>query len=384
MAVSGLWLGLLFLVILIAFYLVYIYRSQSGQWKEGDEDPTLTPQDYMNVSAPEKAPNEKRIVWVMHSYVPNVRAGSEITAEDQIQFLKAQGWTIYLLVHRWVVPEYGGVKIYPIEKGKILQSPGVLALCKSADILCIQNFSINEFILQTEHLKKPTVIFLHTQNDNRDVLNFRMGVPIYVVYNVNYLKIESSNAQPSIVVHPKIDSSKFRIPKKNARYVTLINCNENKGGPMLPKLAAALPDIQFLGVKGGYYNQMMEEEPPKNLTYIDNQKDMTKVYEETKVLIMPSKAETWGRTAVEAMAGGTPVIVSRAPGLLECVGKSVNACERSDMNCWVEKIETLMKDEKAYEEAKAKSLARVEELDKEDEYVRLNTFLDDIYKRHSE
>jgi glycosyltransferase involved in cell wall biosynthesis len=99
---------------------------------------------------------------------------------------------------------------------------------------------------------------------------------------------------------------------------------------------------------------------------------------------MPSKAETWGRTAVEAMAGGTPVIVSRAPGLLECVGKSVNACERSDMNCWVEKIETLMKDEKAYEEAKAKSLARVEELDKEEEYVRLNTFLDDIYKRHSE
>jgi hypothetical protein len=54
------------------------------------------------------------------SWVPNVRAGSEITAEAQIEHLKAQGWDVVVLVIRWVVPEYKGTKIhYPIQKAKL-------------------------------------------------------------------------------------------------------------------------------------------------------------------------------------------------------------------------------------------------------------------------
>ena len=122
--------------------------------------------------------------------------------------------------------------------------------------------------------------------------------------------------------------------KKNPKYVTLVNCNENKGGDLLPKIAAALPEVQFMGVKGGYSEQIIDPNPPKNLIYIENQEDMTKVYQDTKILLMPSKSETWGRVAVEAMASGTPVIVSRSPGLLECVGKAENSCDRNDLSCW--------------------------------------------------
>lgn len=372
------------LVIFIAV-LVYIYfKTPVATAAEEKLDPFLEPAIYEHAAddEPDKQGGEKRIVWIMHSYVPNVRAGSEITAEDQIRFLKKQGWTIYVLVHRWVVPEHEGVKIFPIRKGQVTQSKGIRRLLQQADIVCVQNYSINELDLQIQEFGKPLVVFLHTQNDNREVLNFRLGTPAYVVYNVNFLKLESNNTHPSIVIHPKIDSEKFKIPKKDARYVTLINTNDNKGGNLLPKLAAALPEIQFLGVKGGYSNQIVDKNPPPNLKYIENQSDMTHVYEETKVLIMPSKSETWGRVAVEAMAGGTPVVVSRSPGLLECVGKAVNACDRSDISCWTERIQTLMTDDKAYAEAKNKSLARVKELESEDEYNRLNTFLEDIRNRH--
>ena len=106
------------------------------------------------------------------------------------------------------------------------------------------------------------------------------------------------------------------------------------------------------------------------------------MYQESKIVIMPSKSETWGRVAVEAMASGTPVIVSRSPGLLECVGKSANSCDRNDVSCWIEKIQTLTKSPQAYAEASQKSLDRVNELDTEDEYMRLDTFLKDIQKRH--
>jgi glycosyltransferase involved in cell wall biosynthesis len=84
------------------------------------------------------------------------------------------------------------------------------------------------------------------------------------------------------------------------------------------------------------------------------------------------------------MASGTPVITSRSPGLLECVGKSVISCDRNDTSCWTEKINTLMKSEKSYAEASKKAIDRVEELDSEDEYGRLEQFLEDCRRRHSE
>jgi glycosyltransferase involved in cell wall biosynthesis len=385
------WLGTLGLAILILLVVNFLvgWRKRlvkSGMWKNGEGDPALSESDYANAAknCPSKKPGTKRIVWVMHSWVPNVRAGSEITAEAQIDYLRERGWEVIVLVHRWVVPEYKGVPIYPIAKGKMLQSPYIVQLMKSADLLCVQNYNVQDFIFTCEQFQKPIVVFLHTQNDNRDILNFRFGAPVYVVYNVNFLKLESNNTHPSIVIHPKVDTAPFKIQKKEAKYVTLVNCNENKGGEILITLAKALPDVQFLGVKGGYQKQIVDPNPPVNLTYMETQEDMTKVYEKTKILIVPSKSETWGRVAVEAMASGTPVITSRSPGLLECVGKSVISCDRNDTSCWIEKINTLIKSEKAYADASRKATERVEELDSEDEYARLEQFLEDCRHRHSE
>ena len=377
----------LIIIFLTSFLLGYRHKlTKMGVWNLNQGDPKLPLKDYRESGrdCPEKKPGVKRIVWVMHSWVPNVRAGSEITAEAQIDFLRKKGWEVIVLVERWVVPEHNGVRIFPLQRNQLLQSPYIVNLMKSADLLCVQNYNVQHFIFNCEQFGKPIVVFLHTQNDNRDILNFRCGAPIYVVYNVNFLKLESNNTHPSIVIHPKVDTKPFRIPKKDAKYVTLVNCNDIKGGKILPELAKALPDVQFLGIKGGYHKQIVDPNPPPNLTYLETQEDMTKVYEKTKILIMPSKTETWGRVAVEAMASGTPVIVSRCPGLLECVGQSVISCDRNDTSCWAEKIKQLMKSEKEYAIASKKALERVDQLDAEEEYERLNTFLHDCQRRHSE
>lgn len=379
-------IGFALLLVSIAMYMYSRTRSVSTGAVNKDGDPILSEEQYLTSGkdCPPKQPGVRRIIWVMHSWVPNVRAGSEITAEAQIDFLQKQGWEVIVLVHRWIVPEYKGTRIYPIRKNQLLESPYIVSLFKSADLLCVQNYNMQDFIFAVEQFQKPIVVFLHTQNDNRDILNFRFGMPIYVVYNVNFLKLESSNTHPSIVVHPKVDTAPFKIPKKDAKYITLVNCNDNKGGEILIHLAKTLPDYQFLGVKGGYYKQVIDPNPPPNLIYVETQKDMTKIYEKTKILIVPSKSETWGRVAVEAMASGTPVITSRSPGLLECVGKAVISCDRNDTSCWSEKITNLMKSEKEYAAASKRALERVNELDTEEEYERLNQFLLDCSKRHSE
>ncbi|MFE4971343.1 glycosyltransferase [Kitasatospora sp. NPDC056651] len=45
-----------------------------------------------------------------------------------------------------------------------------------------------------------------------------------------------------------------------------------------------------------------------------------RVYARSRVVLMPSSHESWGRVGVEAFASGIPVIAHPTPGLAECLG----------------------------------------------------------------
>ncbi|NBO56817.1 MAG: glycosyltransferase, partial [Actinobacteria bacterium] len=120
-------------------------------------------------------------------------------------------------------------------------------------------------------------------------------------------KVEPKNCRIFI---PVVDYREYAVDakKREPKYVTLSNVNANKGGELLKLLALSCPDIEFLGVKGGYGKQVVDTTIP-NLTYISHTNKIKEIYAKTWVQIMPSKAETWGRTAVEAMSSGIPVVV---------------------------------------------------------------------------
>jgi glycosyltransferase involved in cell wall biosynthesis len=132
---------------------------------------------------------------------------------------------------------------------------------------------------------------------------------------------------------------------------------------MLNDLALKMPDVQFIGVKGAYGNQVLLEHPPSNLVYIDTQKDIRVVYKQIGILLMPSTNESWGRTAVEAMASGIPVIHSEAAGLVECVGGAGILCMRNDQDAWENAIRKLLNDKKYRELIRKYGFNRVNELD---------------------
>jgi glycosyltransferase involved in cell wall biosynthesis len=126
-----------------------------------------------------------------------------------------------------------------------------------------------------------------------------------------------------------------------------------------------MSDVQFMGVKGGYSNQVIDSNPPSNLTYIDNQKDITVVFKKIGILVMPSKNETWGRTAVEAMSAGVPVIHSEAPGLVECVGGAGIMCVHDDTDAWEDAIRRLISDRSYRERLRQYGFKRVDEIENE-------------------
>lgn len=91
--------------------------------------------------------------------------------------------------------------------------------------------------------------------------------------------------------------------------ITLINANMNKGVHQFLGLARAMPDQKFLGILP-YYGEKNVPPSPDNVEWIPFQNDIRDVLKRTRILLVPSYYESFGRVAVEAMINGIPVLYS--------------------------------------------------------------------------
>jgi glycosyltransferase involved in cell wall biosynthesis len=133
-------------------------------------------------------------------------------------------------------------------------------------------------------------------------------------------------------------------------------------------------DVQFVGVRGAYSEQLSADLP--NLRYVPLQEDPTPIYQSASIIIMPSKSESRGRVALEAMATGVPVIVSTAGGLRECTsGAAAGYCRFDDAGCWEEQIRRLLGDGMAYRQAIEAGQRRIEALQKAKDFEDFETWL---------
>jgi glycosyltransferase involved in cell wall biosynthesis len=180
----------------------------------------------------------------------------------------------------------------------------------------------------------------------------------FVVYNAEWNKKVSKYINKSMVLFPPVSIKDYEVTPKGNN-ITLINCYEPKGGRVLVELAKTMPGKKFLGVIGGYGDQVIGNE--KNLKYTDNTPDIKKVYQKSRIVIMPSVYESWGRVAVEAMSSGIPVIAHPTPGLKESLGDAGLFAHRDYVGDWVKHIEAL-DDADYYKEISDKCKSRAQEL----------------------
>jgi glycosyltransferase involved in cell wall biosynthesis len=94
---------------------------------------------------------------------------------------------------------------------------------------------------------------------------------------------------------------------------------------------------------------------------IEHTEDIRAIYKRTKILLMPSEYESWGRTATEAMCSGIPIICTPTFGLKENCLNSAIFVERNNIDGWMKEIEKLQ-GKKEYTEASLKSTMRAKEL----------------------
>lgn len=301
-----------------------------------------------------------RVLAILHGYPPTQNAGAEWMLHEILKYLQGKGHTCEVAVDS---EDFDGIKVVKPDRDKI----------KSTDIIISHLKKAGMALNTAEFYKKPFVYVAHNSNNFHILSAKRSKNFISVIYNSEFVKRDCRYPNPSIVCHPHVDPKRYKT--KRGDYITLINLFERKGGKFFHELAKKLPEYKFLGVEGGYGKQEKEKLP--NVSYMVNTPEAKKIYSKTRILLMPSIYESYGRTAVEAMVSGIPVIAAPTPGLKESLGDAGIFCESE--NEWIEAIKRL-DDEAEYKKVSDKCTARAKEIEKMTlkELAALEKFLQNI------
>jgi glycosyltransferase involved in cell wall biosynthesis len=164
--------------------------------------------------------------------------------------------------------------------------------------------------------------------------------------------------------------------------ITLINANLNKGVHQFLALARAMPDHKFLG-NLPYYGEKNVPPAPGNIEWIPFQNDIRDVLKRTRILLVPSYYESFGRVAVEAMVNGIPVIYAKpatnsvypggsTEGLDDWIRPAGIGLDRDATQEWADAVRVL-DDPEAYSRKSEESRAHIEAMNLFGEGTRIAT-----------
>lgn len=181
------------------------------------------------------------------------------------------------------------------------------------------------------------------------------------ICNTEWLRKELGG---DIVLHPIVRMEKHATTP--GEFVTLVNLIPEKGAVLFYQLSALRPDLQFMGVMGGYGRQLSNV---PGVELVDNTPFMREdVWAKTRVLLMPSTYESYGMAAVEAMCSGIPVIATDTPGLREATGGAAVLMDTRCPHAWNEALSDVLEN---WQEWSGRSTKRAAALRPDEDLARI-------------
>lgn len=290
-------------------------------------------------SAPGGTATPLTIVARVHAMPPEHNAGAEHMLVSMLRPLVERGHDVSVWLSRYGRArepyDYRGVQVVPLE-ARLDFATAV----RKADVLISHLECVPSTAALARGYGRPMVVVCH--NTHRQTFrNMAAGGTALAVYNSQWMRAEAElffaeypkGVRPAreMIVRPPVFAEEYAT--KPGKAITLINCNEAKGGHVLEQLARRMPEQQFLAVRGAYGEQILPDLPNVEIVEHVRGEDMRQqVYARTKVLLMPSSYESWGRAGVEALASGIPVVAHPTPGLAESLGEAGIFVDRTDVD----------------------------------------------------
>lgn len=348
-------------------------------------------------------------------YPPLHNAGGETTVHAAMRAMVKRGHKVIAICR----PHNEEIQFadYEFEGVKVVRPPGrsndqewIRDFAKRFDPeLLLTHLDLTTMAMQLSlDLPKPLAHFFHNT----------FSIPVFkvaphkcqlAIFNSQWVADESDWDAPQIVVHPVVEPEKYQCERGTK--ITLVNPTPGKGADTFYGVSKLLPDYEFLCVKSVYGEQIavpnISPHLHRNVETMEHTSDIREAFRKTKILLMPSEYESYGRVAVEAACAGIPTIAHPTPGLLESLaidpprwlvdyafarlhnekppmpealrGGIVSGagifCHRDDHESWKTQIERLMTDEVYYRSRSDVALKLAESLDPESEFDRLEAAL---------
>lgn len=289
---------------------------------------------------------------MFHAYPPAHNAGAEWAAHSLLRELAVRGHTVDVLLSKpsdncgpYVLD---GVTVHQYQ-GKADPGPWMRGEGRAHAIVTHLENTARASVLGELH-RIPVVHLLHNTFEKSKTWLVK-GAPTLVVFNTAWMQSDAEawwrihcGQRPmpwGITVHPPVAVADYQATPGDR--ITLVNLTAEKGAKIFYALAARQPLRKFLGVVGGYGEQIIRDDLPnvEIVPHTPGDRMAKDVYARTKILLAPSSYESYGRVAVEAMCSGIPVIAHPTPGLLESLGDAGTFCDRDDLDAWEAAIRSL-------------------------------------------
>lgn len=308
-----------------------------------------------------------RVVAWVHGLYPHLRAGSETMLADMLEALTEAGHEVHAVADSsgpadgstaW---EYGGVKCW--RQHHTTAPEFVTGL--EPDVIVSHHHIGPEAIPLAKRIGAASAVILH--NDfkwSRAMVNAR---PDLLVFNTHWLRRKmGTRGAPAVIVHPPLHADRYAITRDAPPAdgtVTIINLDRIKGPDVFYALARNMPGTRFLAVRGAYGRQD-ERAGYGNVEFMDTTENIRDdVWARSRVVVAPSRYESYGRGVVEACAAGIPVVATATAGLRESLGPGGTFASRGNPAEWLRYVTRFMHDDDAWSRASRAALARAADLD---------------------
>lgn len=332
-----------------------------------------------------------KIAALIHLFPPEHCAGSETTLHAALRALCNRGHEVRVICANSKTAPYEIDGISVVRPPRRGVETWLQEYVKGSDLLVTHLDLTSQAMQLAMATKIPLVHFVH---NDAQLMCWRVDARVpyknaLTVYNSHWLAAKPSSyygqempkewLAPSIVVHPVVEREHYECER--GEKITLVNPTPGKGAETFKALARLMPNRQFLAVEGGYGEQMIvapgaklkpnQMEAGGNIEWMAHTPDIRNVFRKTKVLLMPSDYESFGRVGIEAACCGIPTVAHPTDGLKEAFGDAGIFIDRNEIAGWFNEVDRLMTDDVYYHKRSQIVLEMARQIDPESEFDRL-------------
>lgn len=279
----------------------------------------------------------------LHGYPPFWSMGGELSTHRTLRVVPDA--TVFTTTAEEY--EFDGVRVLP-STGSSYQSIMTDAEAAGSTILYAHSAMSQETIRAARRLKLPSILAVHAPPQYAGDLRRAWHASTVRLYNTEVAR-KNWRDPKGWLLHPPVGEPSIMSNGPHDA-LTLTSSLLNKGAGRVLELAARRPDQRFIIVESPAHpthGSPQFWEQTERLGNVEiwprlHPDDMGKLWAETRILLVPSRYETYGMSALEAAWHGIPSVHVNTPHVLEGIGiaaRLLNSLTVDELDAAVTEVE---------------------------------------------